>query len=462
MEQSIILGMGSGRCGTQSLAQVLNQQPGVQVSHEEPPLLPRRREPGERVIRERFARWRRMRNGRVLGDVASFYLPYVEDAIAVEPSVRVVCLKRPREEVIKSFCNWLDRVHPLPINHWAENPAPGWYHHPVWSRVFPQYETQDREEGIGRFWDDYYDTVSDLVGRYPEHVRVFDTHRALNTEEGLRELLSFAGIPAEQQVLALGVRAHKMDGQPQEAQARRPLAHPMDPRRCVILVPFAGQIYPHCERALKELERRGYPVRRVGGYAAIDQGRNQMVTDALLSGFEETMWIDADIDFHPDAIDRLRSHNLPIVCGIYPQKGKRALACHILPGTPKIIFGQGGGLVELKYGATGFLHVRRSVYEKIQRQLQLPMCNERFGSPMIPFFQPMTCAHDDGYWYLAEDYAFCERARRCGFKILADSTVRLWHVGTYAFGWEDAGMERERIGTFTLHFPEQIKGGRPR
>ena len=112
----------------------------------------------------------------------------------------------------------------------------------------------------------------------------------------------------------------------------------MDPRRCVILVPFSSTIIPPCERALEELERRGYDVRRVGGYAAIDQGRNQMATDALLDGYEETMWIDADVGFHPDSVERLRSHALPMVCGIYPQKAKRALACHVLPGAPSITF----------------------------------------------------------------------------------------------------------------------------
>ena len=234
-----------------------------------------------------------------------------------------------------------------------------------------------------------------------------------------------------------------------------PSDHPLDPRRCVILVPFAGQIIPRCERALQELERRGYPVRRVGGYAAIDQGRNQMATDALFAGFEETMWIDADVDFHPDAVDRLRWHGLPITCGICPQKGKRALACHILPGTPQIVFGEGGGLVEIRYAGTGFLHVRRQVYERMQQRLALPVCNERFGHAMIPFFEPMSNRHEDGYWYLAEDYAFCQRARECGFKIVADTTIRLWHIGTYAFGWEDAGMDRPRNTTFTLHFPDQ-------
>ena len=36
------------------------------------------------------------------------------------------------------------------------------------------------------------------------------------------------------------------------------------------IFPFASSILPPCERPLEELERRGYDVRRVGGYAAID------------------------------------------------------------------------------------------------------------------------------------------------------------------------------------------------
>lgn len=209
MNQHIILGIGSGRCGTLSLAQVLNRQPGLQVSHEEQPRLPWKKLPGERVIRERFARMRRDREGRVLGDVASFYLPYVEDAIAAEPAIRIVGLKRPREEVVKSFCRWLDRVHALPTNHWAERPAPGWYHEPNWTRIFPQYDIEDREEGIRRYWNEYYERVDELVRLYPENIRLYGTDQALNTEDGLRDLLSFVGIPREEQAMALGVKVHE-------------------------------------------------------------------------------------------------------------------------------------------------------------------------------------------------------------------------------------------------------------
>ncbi len=40
MKQSLILGIGAGRCGLASLARILNGQPDVQCSYDEPPLLP--------------------------------------------------------------------------------------------------------------------------------------------------------------------------------------------------------------------------------------------------------------------------------------------------------------------------------------------------------------------------------------------------------------------------------------
>lgn len=77
-------------------------------------------------------------------------------------------------------------------------------------------------------------------------------------------------------------------------------------------------------------------------------------------------------------------------------------------------FGQDGGLHEILYAGAGVLLVRREVYMAVQNRLQLPMCNERFDRPMIPFFQPLAHRIEDGFWYLAEDYAFCQRARECG------------------------------------------------
>ena len=451
MKRQMILGMGAGQCGLQLLAKILDKQPGCRVTLEQPPLLPWVVEPGAPAIRERLERILRTRTERFVGDVATFYLPYVDQAVRFDPELRIICLKRPREEIVEAFCGFLDQSAKVPTNHWAQQPPPGVYHDPLWSRTFPQYDTQDRPEGIRRYWDEYYDRADELIRRYPQNVRVWDTE-ILTSEQGVREVLSFIGIPREDQQVILGQRpSPPPPGTSAVRPARRP-AHPMDPRRCVILVPFSGYIHQECDNGLKELERRGYRVRRVGGYAAIDQGRNQMATNALLEGYEETLWIDSDIGFHPDSVDQLRAHDLPIACGIYPQKGKRALACHIMPGTPSIHFGRQGNLVELLYAGAGFLLIRREVYLSMQRQLELPVCNERFGNPMFPFFLPMIRRIEEGHWYLAEDYAFCQRARDCGYRIFADASIRLWHIGTYRYGWEDAGMERQRFGTFTLNF----------
>lgn len=226
----------------------------------------------------------------------------------------------------------------------------------------------------------------------------------------------------------------------------------MSPEKCVILVPVQSWIEHQCETSLQELEKRGYPVWRIRGYAAIDQGRNQMATDALRQGFEETMWIDADIGFSVEDVEKLRKHNLPISSGIYPKKGQRRVASSLLPGTNQITFGKQGGLIEIQYAATGFLHVRREVYEMIQDKLSLPVCNQRFNLPMIPFFQPLIVDDPpEGQWYLAEDFSFCERARRAGLKIYADTTIRLKHFGSYGYSWEDAGGDLERFRSYILH-----------
>jgi len=226
------------------------------------------------------------------------------------------------------------------------------------------------------------------------------------------------------------------------------------PSRCAILVPVADRIESACEASLRELERRGYPVFRVHGYKQIDLARCQMASDALAAGCEETLWIDADTAFHADAVDQLRSHNLPIVAGIYAKKSKRELAIHAMPGTSDIQFGKSGGLLELQYAPTGFLLVRREVYDKMRTQLGLPECRADTGRTLVPYYAPHIRPDGDGWWYLAEDFSFCERARQCGYKIMADTTIRLFHIGSYSYGWEDAGRRVPRFGSYKFRLTD--------
>ena len=208
----------------------------------------------------------------------------------------------------------------------------------------------------------------------------------------------------------------------------------VSPLNCVVLVPAYGHVEPECERALQILHQRGYTVRKVRGIAAIDQGRSQMATDMLAEGFDEIMWVDSDVGFNPDDVDRLRNHNLPIVAGLYPKKGERTMAVNFLPDTRQLVFGSRGGLIEVMYVGFGFVHTRREVFDKCRVRCNLPLCNTMFDRPIVSYFLPMLHSTEKGCWYLGEDYAFCERVRQTGFAVYADTSVRLWHVGSYKYG----------------------------
>lgn len=225
-----------------------------------------------------------------------------------------------------------------------------------------------------------------------------------------------------------------------------------DPKACVVLVPCGEAIAAPCEDSLRVLESRGYEVRRIRGFSQIDVARNTIASNAVRDGFAETLWIDSDVGFNPDDVEKLRNHQLPIVAGIYAKKAKRELACKFLDDTRGIQFGKKGGLIELMYAATGFLHVRREAYLDIQHKLNLPTCNLSFGEAIVPWFQPLIREYQGNPWYLGEDFAFCERARQAGFRIMADTSIRLWHIGSYPYGWEDASGPTLRYSAFELKF----------
>src|SRR5271166_3214675 len=227
----------------------------------------------------------------------------------------------------------------------------------------------------------------------------------------------------------------------------------MDNSRCVILVPAGRYIEPHCEFSLRQLEAQGHAVRRLYGFAQIDVARNRLASEAIADGFEELMWIDSDIAFEPQSVQRLRSHGLPIVCGLYPKKAEKEWSSQLLPGQKSITLGESGGLIEILYAATGFLLVHRQVFLEVQRQQQLPTCFWRGASPTIPFFLPMVIPSGGGHLYLGEDFAFCERARRCGFQIFAGTSIRLQHIDIYGYSWEDVEGGLPRYRSYQLRMP---------
>lgn len=462
----MMFAFGPSSYGFQKLLTLLAAHDQCSASLTDPPLLSWDANDRSRIVRERMKRLRCSRpDVGLIADMSSSYLPYVSTILSQAPETKFVYLKSPTltSQNFLTFSSLSGSR--LMFNHWSANPEPSWYHDPTFSHTFPKYSESDFKTVLDRYVREYESVAENCIASSPENFFVLDVDE-LHVSHSVSQLMEFLELDAksasitdftEEQMSAPRYPA-AANFFSENAATVTDATNIDSPERCAVLVPFGTYIHQDCEIGLKTLEHKGYTVRRVGGYSAVDQARNQIATDALRDGFEETFWIDSDIGFEPEDVDKLRSHHLAISCGVYPQKGRRELACHIPQTTPKVVFGKEGGLVEVLYAGAGFLHVRREVYQHMQINLNLRVCNERFGIPMLPYFQPMVREDGDGHWYLAEDYAFCERVRQSGFQIFADTTIRLWHVGNHRYSWENAGIELPRYETFTLQIHKEVAG----
>jgi hypothetical protein len=221
-----------------------------------------------------------------------------------------------------------------------------------------------------------------------------------------------------------------------------------------VLVPFLNAIEPECEAALHALERVGVTVIRCRGCSAIDQARNLLASQALQRTSTSMIFIDSDIAFDPFDVLRLFARPEPVVAGIYAKKNAPALACHFPPGVRSVVFGdEAPGLYPLHYAAGGFLRIHASVLKQMIERLALPLCDRQPDEGVWPFFLPLVIAMDDGsHRYLAEDWSFSHRLHQIGVTPLADTTIRLVHIGTYGFTWEDTSGGKARHDTFTVNF----------
>lgn len=197
-KKRVVIGLGSGRCGSVSLAHLLDAQPGATVSHESKPMLPWRRSDAD------FSRkWQELlaRRGKLVGDVCHSWLPYVPDLIRVCPDVRIVCLQRDCGRIVDSFELKVARKRK---NHWMEHDGRTWARDPEYDPTFPKYPVADMREALALYCRDYYAGVDEVIQKYPDNVRKWTTQEALNTAEGMTAILDFVGVPSQDQVAELG------------------------------------------------------------------------------------------------------------------------------------------------------------------------------------------------------------------------------------------------------------------
>lgn len=186
----MIVGVGTGRCGTTSLARLLDAQRGLRVTHERYQWRVPWNGPAEwadRLIREAG------------GDVAFYWLPLLEYIWGEAPETKVICMRRDRAETVRSYMRWTEGR-----NHWMDHEGEQW-DRCRWDHAYPSYEAASKEEALGMYWDEYYDRAEALQAGKPERFRIFELG-AMNSRTGVREILDFAGVPRGAQRLNAGIR----------------------------------------------------------------------------------------------------------------------------------------------------------------------------------------------------------------------------------------------------------------
>lgn len=191
----------------------------------------------------------------------------------------------------------------------------------------------------------------------------------------------------------------------------------------------------------------------------IQRARNALVHGFLKTDFTHLMFIDADIRFDAKDVLPMLLADKPIICGIYPKKEINWGAIHAaaLAGVPphelkkysgsfvvnlvgykeeqRVEIGQP---VEIWNGGTGFMLIKREVFEQLKDHVPsyINDTNDLGGAigqeRIHEFFA--TSIEPIGERLLSEDYHFCKIWReKCDGKVWAAPWAQLGHVGTHMF-----------------------------
>jgi hypothetical protein len=124
------------------------------------------------------------RKGSLVSDIAFYYLPYITHIITKYPSVKVICLKRNKELTINSYMKKTPGR-----NHWSA--VHSYDTDPVWDITYPTYYEEDKRKAIGMYWDQYYNTITNLREKFPDNIGIFSMDETFNTEKGQLKLFNF-------------------------------------------------------------------------------------------------------------------------------------------------------------------------------------------------------------------------------------------------------------------------------
>lgn len=175
---------------------------------------------------------------------------------------------------------------------------------------------------------------------------------------------------------------------------------------------------------------------KLGSYV-VDIARDQGALTALNGGFKWIFFLDSDVLVPPGTLQRLLSHNRPIVSGFYSRRHQPLhplLLRYTKDGQVGLVQGyQPGELVDVDLIPSGCLLVSTDVFRKVPR----PWFFYTDGRIIEIGGQSITLPNG-----VSEDYYFSNRARSFGFHPVVDTGLKCGHKGEFnVMPKDDGGFE---------------------
>lgn len=175
----MIIGLGTGRCGTVSLSRLL-QKVGLNVTHELAPFVSW----GDGRAKDRLDL---LKSSKLDGDVAFWYLNLVEDMNEICENIRFVCLRRNIDETVHSYM-----IKTVGRNHWVNHSGSNWFKDNIWDQCYPKYDIDDKSKACRLYCEEYH-SRSIKLQESMDNFKIFNVN-CLNSKSGVQSIFDFLGI----------------------------------------------------------------------------------------------------------------------------------------------------------------------------------------------------------------------------------------------------------------------------
>lgn len=204
-----------------------------------------------------------------------------------------------------------------------------------------------------------------------------------------------------------------------------------DLKKILIAIPTRGRWESaFCMSLCRLVQRSGAVQIETIDSALTHVNRERLATIAVKSGHSHILWLDDDMTFPPDALEKLLAHGLPIVgtncvARPMPEHGLRYHSTSAIDAgkwfKPLLTHKASSGLVKVVGTGFGVLLIDVDVFRRIEQ-------------PWFPIeWLPEHKLHQ------GEDIGFCRKAREAGYQFFVDQDLSksIRHVGSFPFGHDD-------------------------